>query len=119
MIHETKPGVSLPAVTGLTAAPADSNRVLLTWQVPGDISDNIVQPLSVFVEVRAPVSNRVVSIFTVTLPDGPTEYLYQLPDSSATQYQLTVKLNGMTKSNDVNFSNTIYSPGETVTYQRK
>jgi hypothetical protein len=116
-ILNSKQGTSLPPVTNLALEKADSNRVILTWQIPGAIPGNINQPLGVYIEVNQEVNRRLLSQFSITLPGAPTSYTYKLPDSSKV-YHLTVKLSGTTTSSDINYSNSILSLGQTVIYTR-
>lgn len=114
----TKPGVSLPAVTGLTLQKVDVNNVRLTWQNPSNIPAEMKLPLSINIQVNDIQSpTKSVSAATINLDNAPNTYSYKLPDSSKT-YHFIVKLFGTTKSTDKNYSNTIYSLGQTVIYQK-
>nr|WP_198160609.1 DUF4945 domain-containing protein [Pedobacter panaciterrae] len=117
-VIESKAGVSLPVVTNLKLQKTTGNEVKLTWGIPSSISDQIVQPLSVFIEVSEVISvTKTVSVFSTTLANAATEFVYQLPDAAKT-YHLTVKLLGNTKVVDKNYSSRIYSLGQTVVYTK-
>lgn len=111
---ENKAGISLPTVNNLAVSPLSDSVVHVTWELPGDINENILQPLNVYLEVKEVVSStRIVPVFNITIPDNPSSYDYQLPDPAKT-YHITVKLNGMVNSTDPNYSNNIFSLGQTV-----
>lgn len=115
-VIDSKAGVSLPVVANLTLQKTAEKEVRLTWSIPTSISDQIVQPLSVYIEVNEVISvTKTVPAFTTTLPDAPTEFVYQVPDAAKT-YHITVKLTGNTKISDPNYSSKIYSAGQTVIY---
>jgi len=117
-VIESKTGVSLPVVNDLKLQKTAEKEVKLTWSIPSSISDQIVQPLSVFVEVNEVISvTKTVSVYSATLPDAPTALVYQLPDAAKT-YHLTIKLVGNTKVVDNNYSSRIYSLGQTVVYTK-
>ena len=117
-VINSKEGVSLPAVTNLALQQVDPQSVKLTWNIPGAISPKIKQPLKVYIEVREIVSiTRSVVIFSTTLENAPSEYVYTLPVNTKT-YHLTVKLNGSTVESDPYYSSNIYSPGQTVVYTK-
>jgi hypothetical protein len=108
-----KDGASLPPVTSLALQELDSNRVFLSWGIPENIPENILRPLNVYIEVKEVVSSlKSLSIFNVTIPED-TRFEYAIPDPAKT-YHITVKLNGMVNSTDPNFSNNIFSLGQTV-----
>ena len=114
----SKPGVSLPTVTNLSLQKTTSSQVKLSWGIPADIPASIQQPLSVNIQVNQVLSfMKTVNVSTATLANAPTEYLFDLPDSSAS-YHFTVKLQGMTKTADVNYSSNISSLGQTVVYNK-
>jgi len=111
---ENKAGISLPTVNNLSVSPLNDSVVHVSWELPGGINENIMQPLNVYLEVKEVVSSaRIVSVFNITIPDNPSSYDYQLPDPAKT-YHITVKLNGMVNSTDPNYSNNIFSLGQTV-----
>jgi hypothetical protein len=113
-ILDKKSGVSLPAVSNLALADGADSMVTLTWQMPTDIDPNILQPLNIYIEVKEEVSAyRVVPIFNTTLAGAPTSFDYKLEDP-AKKYRFTVKVNGMVNSTDINYSNNIFSLGQTV-----
>jgi hypothetical protein len=112
----TKPGVSLPTVSDLTLVKAGGKKVKLSWKMPASIPDEIQQPLSIYVEVIEVLSvMRTLPVSTETLPDAPTEHTLELPDAAKT-YHITVKVFGVTKQTDPNYSSNIYSPGQTAEY---
>lgn len=116
-IVENKPGVSLPMVTNLDLQKTGNNQVRLTWSVPTSIPTEIQQPLNIYLEVNEIISaTKAVSVFSIALTGAPAEFIYQLPNV-AKKYDFTVKLMGTTKNMDVNYSNTIYSLGQTVSYR--
>ena len=115
--YGSKPGVSLPPVTNLSLQKLDSGKVKLTWGIPHAIPDAMQQPLSVNIQVNQVINfMKVVNISTATLANAPTEYVFSLPDTTGS-YHFTVKLTGFTKNVDVNYSSTIFSPGQTVIYK--
>jgi hypothetical protein len=117
-VIESKAGVSLPMVTNLQLQKTAEKEVKLTWGIPSSVSDQIVQPLNIFVEVNEVISvTKTVSVFSTTLANAPTEFVYQLPDAAKT-YHITVKLMGNTKVVDKNYSSQIYSLGQTVVYTK-
>lgn len=108
-----KGGASLPPVTSLALEELDSNRVFLSWGIPENIPENILRPLSVYIEVKEEVSSlKSLSIFNVTISED-TRFEYTIPDPAKT-YHITVKLNGMVNSMNPNYSNNIFSLGQTV-----
>ncbi len=117
-VDGTKPGVSLPTVTNLSLQKLDAGKVKITWQFPGNIPSEIQQPLSVVVQVNELVTvMKAITITTATLPNAPTEYNFTLPHPESV-YHFTVKLFGVTKTTDKNYSSNIYSPGQTVEYKK-
>lgn len=115
-ILESKPGVSLPPVTGLSLS-ADTPYVELSWKIPAGLPEEIQQPVDIYVEVNEILSpTRAVRIFSTVLPEAPTSFSYQLPDALK-KYHLTVKVHGRTKTADPNYSGEIYSEGQTVVYE--
>lgn len=115
-ILESKPGVSLPPVTGLSLL-ADTPHVELSWEIPAGLPEEIQQPVDIYIEVNQLLSpTRAVRIFSTVLPDAPTSFTYQLPDALK-KYHLTVKVHGRTKTADPNYSGDIYSEGQTVAYE--
>lgn len=115
-IIDLKEGVSLPKVTGLSLSEGEENRVLLTWTNPSSISDRINQPFRVLIEVREVLGPMRTNVILSTHLDGaPERFEYTLPDPSKT-YHFTVKINGLLRDPDPNYSSNIYSLGETVIY---
>jgi len=115
-IIDAKEGVSLPPVSDLSIGDAGNGKVRLTWGIPTAIPQAVNQPLNVLVEVRELIESwRSQVVFSSNLADAPTSFDYDLPDPSKT-YQFTVKLNGRLKEVDPNYSSTIYSLGQSVSY---
>ena len=111
-----KDGVSLPGVTSLVLEKMAGNAVKLTWAMPTNIPAEIVQPLSVYIEVNEITGpTKTVPVFSVTLPNAPTTADYEVPDATK-KYLVTVKVRGTSKTVDVNYSSNIYSLGQTVAY---
>lgn len=114
---DSKPGVSLPAVTNLTLQKVSTNKVTLNWQVPTGIPAEIEQPLNVIIQVTEFVSmTKWNPIANFNLPNAPVTFNYDIPDP-AKVYHFIVKLNGRTKTVDKNYSSNITSPGQTVEYK--
>lgn len=112
----SKPGVSLPEVSNLNIQRTDTNRISLSWAIPAGIPAEINQPLSVNVQVTEILSpTRSIVIASEMLPEAPLTWSYTLPNTAGT-YHFTVKLFGTTKSADRNYSNTIYSLGQTAIF---
>jgi|GEM_PF-351445 len=115
-IIDRKEGVSLPTVSNLTLQQVDENHVRLNWEMPSAIPEEMQQPLNVYIDVEEILGpTRSVSVFNTILANAPTTYVYELPDPSKV-YHLIVKVNGLTKNQDVNYSGNIYSLGQTVVY---
>lgn len=113
-----KPGISLPVVTDLALQKITADSVNITWKIPANLPAEIQQPLSVYVEVNEVITTmKTVNAATVTLPDAATIYAFKLPNPAST-YHFTVKLFGVSKKVDVNYSSNIYSPGQTVVYSK-
>lgn len=115
-IIDHKEGDSLPTVNNLSMQQ-DGATVRLTWGIPNGIPESIEQPISVYIEVQEILGpTRTIGVFNTTLANAPTEFVYEIPDENKT-YHLTVKLFGQTKERDPNYSSSIYSLGQTATYQ--
>lgn len=115
-ILEAKPGVSLPPVSNLAMEKTGAKDLNLTWGIPANLPGEINQPVSVFIQVTEILSpTTAVPVFSITIPDAPGEFSYEVPDPGKT-YHLTVKLYGNTKVTDKNYSSEIYSEGQTVVY---
>lgn len=113
---DRKEGISLPEVENLQLAALENERVRLNWVIP-ELPDGIELPVQVFIEVREVVGPlRVISVFTGTLANAPTEFIYELPESDRS-YQLTVKLQTNVSVRDPMKSSTLYSLGKTVVYE--
>jgi hypothetical protein len=113
-VLDRKEGVSLPAVENLTMQQVDEKHVKITWNIPSAIPAEMELPVRVFIEVKEIVNvTKTLPTFNTTLSNAPTEFVYEIPDGTKT-YHLTVKLNGSTKTRDVNYSSNIYSLGQTI-----
>ena len=49
---ENKAGISLPTVNNLAVSPLSDSVVHISWELPGGINENILQPLNVYLEVK-------------------------------------------------------------------
>lgn len=112
---DSKEGISLPQVENLSLQQTlDPKKVKVTWVNPSSVSSDIQQPLSVFIEVSEIMSvTKAITVYSVTLPNAPSEFVYEIPNVTK-KYNLTVKVMGMRKTADPNYSNRIYSLGQTV-----
>lgn len=103
-----KDGVSLPEVTGLQTSLA-GNTVTLTWNLPSNISDEVNQPISVFVQIY---KGTVRESFHY-LRNDPTTFSYTLEEPQKS-YRAVVKLEGTLKNPEYGKSSYILSLGQTV-----
>ena len=113
-IIDSKPGVSLPTVTGLAYSMSDRTATV-TWGIPSNIPSEIARPMRINVEVLQyrPGTYSPVRVHLVTLEDEATSTTYEVP-SDGYEYHVIIKLVGNVKDPPYGTSNLIYSLGQTV-----
>lgn len=109
-IITSKPGKPISPVTNLAYSISDSN-INLTWKLPSALPDDIIPPVSVLIKISIDGQNRG----TLVLENAPENYTFS-PYDPAKTYRFTVKVMGKVNTQDKNFSNLRYSPGETISF---
>ncbi len=107
-ILDSKPGEAIDPITNLQYTIAGT-VVTLSWGLPSQIPDDIIQPVSIYIKIL----RDGVNIENITLPDAPVSYVYDSYDSSR-DYTMIVKVMGQVNSTDPNVSNLRYSLGASV-----
>jgi hypothetical protein len=109
-ILDSKPGEAIKPVTNLTHS-ISGNEAVLTWDLPSDFPDDIVEPVSIF--VRITIDGQ--SGGTVTLANAPETYVFPNYDASRS-YKFTVKVMASVDTDQPAVSNLRYSQGQTITF---
>lgn len=107
-IVDSKPGEPIEPVTNLEYS-ISGDEVTLTWKLPSNLPDDIVQPVSVHLRVKT----DGVTADTYELENAPENYTYSSYDSSR-EYRFTVKVMGSVDTSEPHISDLRYSPGKTV-----
>ena len=109
-ILESKPGDPIESVTNLQYS-INGTAVTLTWSLPSDYPDDIVQPVSVLVRVI----REGVTLSNTTTVNAPTSFVYNSYDNTR-KYTVIVKVIGSVDTTDPNVSNLRYSLGSSVSF---
>ena len=104
----SKPGEPIQPVSNLGSSFFGPD-VILTWELPQDYPDDVVQPVSVMVRVTIDGHNEG----DVILENAPTSYTHPGYDP-AKAYKFTVKVRGEVETDDPAESDLRYSLGQTV-----
>ncbi len=110
-IIDAKPGEPIDPVTNLSYTIA-GDQVNLTWELPADYPDDILQPVRVFIRIKADGQE----IGTQLLENTASSYTYT-PYDPARAYSFTVKLMGQVDTTNPYVSNLRYSLGNTVSLE--
>ena len=109
-ILDSKPGEAIDPVSNLQYTINGTN-VILTWSLPSKIPVDIIQPVSIYLQVK----RNNVAILSVVLPNAPSSYTYTGYDASKS-YIFIVKIQGSVDTKDPNVSNLRYSLGQSVSF---
>jgi hypothetical protein len=109
-IIDSKPGEQISPVTNLQHSES-GNQVNLTWALPPVLPDDVVQPVSVSIQISVDGQNKGTEI----LENAPVSYIYSPYDPSK-KYRFTVKVVGKVNTTDPSLSNLRYSLGETMSF---
>ncbi|MCT1530435.1 DUF4945 domain-containing protein [Sphingobacterium daejeonense] len=115
---DVKEGVSLPTVENLKSEAVGTSQVKLSWQIPQQIPSEIERPLKVFLEVNKIIGpTKHISVFSHTIEEEATSFLFDIPTDPG-EYHVVVKLNGTTVQKDKNYSQNIFSLGQTIVLKK-
>lgn len=108
-ISYSKPGKAITPVSSLEAN-ALNDSVSLTWDLPSNYPEAVVQPLSVIIYVSI---DGIREGGGITLNDNPQSYIYK-PYDSAKNYKFTVKVMASLMTTKAYESDLFYSSGSTI-----
>lgn len=114
---ESKPGEAIDPVTNLQASIRNAEEdaeaeeeVVLSWDLPSDYPQDVIEPVSVHIQVRIDGRREGGDI---VLDDAPETYTYSPYDESM-DYRFTVKVLADVETSEPHESDLRYSLGETV-----
>ena len=112
--YDIKEKIILPTVRDLKFETVNLTQVKLTWAIPQQIPTEIQRPLKVFVEVNKITGpTKHITVFSQEIEGESTSFLFDVPEEPG-EYHVVVKLNGNTIKKDKNYSQNIFSLGQTV-----
>jgi hypothetical protein len=102
----------------LKSEAVGTSQVKLSWQIPQQIPSEIERPLKVFLEVNKIIGpTKHISVFSHTIEEEATSFLFDIPTDPG-EYHVVVKLNGTTVQKDKNYSQNIFSLGQTIVLKK-
>ena len=107
-ISYDKPGEPIDPVSDLSATP-QGDQVLLSWSLPSGYPSDVIQPVSV--QINVSIDGRREG-GNIVLDGNPTSWSY--PYDSARTYRFTVKVLTHIETTQPHESDLRLSPGETV-----
>lgn len=110
-VIDAKPGERIEPVTNLDYA-VSGNEVTLSWSLPGELPDDIIQPVSIHIRTKIDGQDQGA----VILDEAPGSYTFSTYDASKA-YRFTVKILGRVDTTDPYESSQRYSLGQTVAIQ--
>ncbi len=108
-ILDAKEGESIDPVTNLSYT-INGDEVTLTWNLPAHYPDDIIQPVSVFIDIF----KDDINIASLTKGDAPTICTIG-SYSPSSSFRYIVKVFAYVNTTDPNMSGSRYSLGEVVT----
>ena len=106
----SKPGEAIQPVTNLAHSISGSDA-MLTWNLPTDFPDDIIEPVSV--QVRITIDGK--SGGDVIVENAPETYTF-LNYEPSKDYKFTVKVRASVDTDDPAVSNLRYSLGQTIAF---